>query len=256
MKKVLYYSSLILVLMGIGIVSYTIYKKEHEYEAANESYKEINEQFLIKEESGKNPETVIPDETTKKQLAVDFSFDYEKMLKKNPEVKGYIYLNDSQISYPIVKHSDNDYYLNHDALNNYSVNGAIFIDYEIENDFDAMNCIIYGHHMDNDSMFGDVASFSDKKFAMSHQSFYIYVGSKPYEYRVISTFVCSPTDESVYRKGFSSTSEFVSWAQDLIKRSDHEYEEKVVNENDKIITLSTCTNRGDTRSVAILKQIR
>lgn len=241
-------------MIGIGIVSYMIYNREREYDTANESYSNMQEEFFVEEPDVQETDVVPENETD--QLKVKYKFNYRKMSELNPEVKGYIYLEDSKISYPIVKHSDNEYYLDHDILKNYSVNGAIFIDCGIQNDLHDMNCIIYGHHMNNGSMFGDVSQFINEEFALSHQTFYIYIEDVPHEYRVISSFVCSPSDESVYKKGFSSTQEFVIWAQDMIERSDHNYDEKTVNETDKMVTLSTCTNKGNKRNVTILKQIR
>lgn len=183
------------------------------------------------------------------------TFDYEKMKKLNSEAVGYIYLADSNISYPIVKHSDNDYYLNHDYTGNYNANGAIFVEESLLYGMDEKNCILYGHNMKSGAMFSDLNNFSDEKYALSHQHFIVYNKNTPYLYKVISTFISEATDLNTYALGFNNDAEFVSWAESIIKRSDHKFEESVILENDSTITLSTCTSSGSKRRIVVLKKI-
>ena len=80
--------------------------------------------------------------------------DFNGLKAINPEVIGWIQIEGTSISYPIMKGKDNDYYLKHTFEGNYNAAGSIFIDYTNNSNFEDCNTIIYGHNMKNGSMFG------------------------------------------------------------------------------------------------------
>lgn len=64
--------------------------------------------------------------------------------------------------------SDNSFYLNHDFLGQYSVQGAVFLDYRNDASFKDDLSIIYGHRMNGRLMFSDVARYRDNEFLHNH----------------------------------------------------------------------------------------
>lgn len=64
--------------------------------------------------------------------------------------------------------SDNDYYLSHDYYGNKSASGAIFLDFRNSDDFLDELSIVYGHRMNGDLMFSDVAKFRDEAYLLAH----------------------------------------------------------------------------------------
>ena len=87
---------------------------------------------------------------TEPPLAVDF----ESLKAINPDVKGWLYIEALDISYPVVQGPDNDAYLHttYEGTSNFA--GSIFLDYQNQGDFSDGNTIVYGHNMKNLSMFG------------------------------------------------------------------------------------------------------
>ena len=83
-----------------------------------------------------------------------FKYDHEAALKINPDAKG-MYRNDAtETLLPIVQRlHDDEYYLHRGFDGEYSRGGTLFIAGDIEEGLDASHVIIYGHHMNDDSMF-------------------------------------------------------------------------------------------------------
>lgn len=89
----------------------------------------------------KNYEAYIPTEKSTKS--------FEELQKINPDVIGWIRVNDTNINYPLVQTDNDDTYMNTDAEGNYSLSGAIFLHCANKPDFSDFDNIIYGHHMEN-----------------------------------------------------------------------------------------------------------
>ena len=85
-------------------------------------------------------------------LEVDFS----SLIKINPEVVSWISVAGTNIHYPVVQHSDNEYYLNHTFDGSKNGAGWVFMDYRNSIDTQNRNTIIYAHNRKDGSMFGSL----------------------------------------------------------------------------------------------------
>ena len=81
---------------------------------------------------------------------------------------GWIYSSDTTINYPVVQGSDNAYYLKHLADGTENRNGCPFLDVQNRPDFTDDNSIIYGHHMQNGTMFADISWYEDQNYYNEH----------------------------------------------------------------------------------------
>ena len=61
--------------------------------------------------------------------------NFDNLLQINPETEAWILLPDTKINYPIVKHTDNAYYLNHMIDGTSNSAGTLFIDTNNSNNF-------------------------------------------------------------------------------------------------------------------------
>lgn len=89
----------------------------------------------------------------------------------NPDIIAWVNVANTKINYPIMRAPSDDptFYLHHDIYRNYSVYGVPYLDTDYaDNNEPAFNAIIYGHHMDNGSMFSDFAAYSDETYAQEH----------------------------------------------------------------------------------------
>ena len=88
----------------------------------------------------------------------------------NPDICGWITLADTNIDYPIVQGRNNLEYMNQDVYGNFSLAGCIFLDTRNRSDFKDSYSLVYGHHMSNHMMFGDLDMFKDQKFFETNRS--------------------------------------------------------------------------------------
>ncbi|NBK96984.1 MAG: class B sortase [Erysipelotrichia bacterium] len=169
----------------------------------------------------------------------NFSVDFDKLKKLNQDIVAWIVVKDTEISYPVVQGSDNDYYLTHtfEKKNNYA--GAIFMDYTASPDFSDQNTFIYGHNVYHGTMFAELANYMDQAFFNAHPYIYLYTPQGNYKLQVFSAYV-DKADSTSYRMGFASEQEFQNYLNEVNAKS--KYASGVeVSSVDRIVTLYTCS---------------
>ena len=172
----------------------------------------------------------------------------ESLRNINPEIYGWIKVPGTKINYPIAQTSNNEYYLDHAYTGDNLVNGSIFADFRCDPlVMMNYNTVFYGHNVNDGSMFNHVVKFYDEEFFNS-TLVYVYTFSGIYIYKPFS--IHEPDYDSGYiRVGFTAD-EFISFATDL-KNQSAIASDKTFTENDRIITLSTCTNGARTKRNAL-----
>ncbi len=205
------------------------------YKKATDAYSEITREVSVIE-PGKDYPTV----------------DFNKLLAENEEVKAYLYCKDL-FEYPVAQGPDNDKYLYTLLNGEYNPSGTLFIDYRIPDGIEARNCIIYGHNMNDGSMFAPLYKFSDPDFYEAHRIFHVYTPEHHYLYKVVSVYTAS-VDGFTYQYSFMDDQDYLNFLQQTISSSWFSSDTELTAE-DKIITLSTCVSAfedSDERNVVIL----
>ena len=117
----------------------------------------------------------------------DFSVNWDALRAVNPDVVAWVYIPDTDVSYPIVhRDGDDSHYLTHDFNGNTrnvigAEYGCVMLSGENAGDFsDAVN-VIYGHNMANGSMFALLARFTDSATFNAHRAFYLLTPAGNYE---------------------------------------------------------------------------
>ncbi|MBR3161355.1 MAG: class B sortase [Bacilli bacterium] len=188
----------------------------------------------------------------------DLSFlnvDLTPYLRINPETVAWIQVNGTIISYPVVQHKDNDYYLNHDFYRRKTEVGAIFADYRDNFDEFNDNNIIYGHNIVNGTMFGQLPRVLGKSWQSNPNYHYIKLSTKKTNtiWKIFSVYEVSPTIDYL-QSNFNSNETYKKFISLIKNRSSYDFKTEV-NTDDKIITLSTCNNIGNKRVVVHAKLI-
>ena len=238
-KETLY--SLIPMLIGIVLIIVALvmlvptlwdYKQaEDTYDALNEEYVSVEGDISI--EGG-----------------VDDSWWYENVniyldeLKSiNSDIVGWIRFDNIEIiSYPILYSGDNDSYLRTDIYGKDSNSGCIFLEEGNDPDFNDCHSILYGHNMKNGGMFGQLKEYNTDGFYEDHQYFTIYTDRMAYRYQIFAYEDIPETDE-VYTIGFSPDASFMNFINNIRKKS-YIAPDIDVTQNDKVMTLSTCSTTG------------
>lgn len=163
---------------------------------------------------------------------------------QNSDLAGWITIPNTRIDYPLVHTTDNDYYLTHAFDHSYLAAGSIFMDYRNSKDLSAnYNTVIYGHNMMSGAMFASVANYFSRSYFDENRYIYIYTEEGIYVYQVFNIHRVRTDKDLTYVTTYFETGEdFVEFCNTMKSRSAIYVDDVTFNENDRIITLSTCTN--------------
>lgn len=215
-----------------GVALFDIFK---EYQEGDDSYTKIEDEFVVVTSS---EETATEKEIPWYQKA---QVNLAGLQKKYPDVVGWIFFEDEKISYPVVQGEDNDEYLHKGLDGEYVKAGSIFMDYRASADYSDMHTLIYGHNMGNLSMFGRLRYYRNYEgYYDEHMYFQIFTESEILRYQIFSYQVVA-SNSFVYQRDDITAPKLV---EKLMKGAiDGTYLD--IEKDDKIVTLSTCTNADD-----------
>ena len=173
------------------------------------------------------------------------SVNFDDLLKINNETKGWIQVNGTNINYPFVQTSNNDYYLTHSYDKSYNQAGWVFMDYRNDTVNYDKNTILYAHGMNNKTMFGSLRNILSSSWYNNTNNHIIKL-STPTEntlWQVFSVYHIETTNDYIQTE-FTSDEEYQSFLDMLKGRSAVTFDTSL-NTTDKILTLSTCYNKTD-----------
>ncbi|WP_289113970.1 class B sortase [uncultured Dubosiella sp.] len=166
-----------------------------------------------------------------------FAPDWEALRQKNPDIIGWVYVPGcDHVSFPIVQGADNEFYLDHPAMKENNIRGAIFLDAETASDFSQENNLIYGHSVDGGGMFTSLDRFEDQAFFDTHRDFYILTPQGNYRCPIVA-FAKTEEGSSFYLKYDDRN----AIAEHVAKiKAEALYTRDVETEGKTLVTLSTC----------------
>ncbi len=173
-----------------------------------------------------------------------------KYNKSTADCKGWIYVDDSAMNYPIMQSDDNEFYVYHDWQGNSSGSGAIMLDYECTIG-QTRNILLYGHNMGNGSMFHQVKSYKDKDWWIDHQYVEVANLEKIYVYQIFSIDVLYGRSDASFtywlEPNVSLLSEDVykSFVDNVVNKQYTSVGIKAPTYPTGILTLQTCNSGAD-----------
>ena len=172
--------------------------------------------------------------------------DIKSLQTINPDVIGWLYIEGTDVSYPIMYSGDDDTYLRTTIDGEHATAGSIFLEGYNLPDFSDSHNIIYGHNMRNLSMFGTLKYYkSDEDYIKEHKYFQIITADTKMRYEIFSYFDTEAASW-VYTVPYSDSEEFEEYIGELLSKSYMGQETDVpkVESSDKVVTLSTCSTTG------------
>lgn len=181
--------------------------------------------------------------------------NFTELSRVNNDVVAWLIVDSTNINYPIVKTSDNDFYLNHNFNKINDSNGWTFMDYRNSGNMDDENTIFYGHNLMNKTSFGSISSiFTDKWYKNSNHSIVVVTANGRFTYKIFSVYYSEP-DSSYLQTNYNNSEQYLEFLNTLKSKSKYNFKEEL-NANDKIITLSTCTDDNKGRKVVHARLIK
>ena len=133
---------------------------------------------------------------------------FEEIQVVNSDTCAWVTMMDTHIDYPIVQGEDDVEYANKDIYGKSSLTGSIYLTQANSNEFiDSFN-MIYGHHMDNGAMFGDIEKYEDESYFYSHQDGILMTTRGAYDIRIMGMLSDDAYDSRVYSAGDRPASDF------------------------------------------------
>lgn len=183
------------------------------------------------------------DETIESNDIPEISINFDALKEINSDAVAWIYIKNTDINYPVLQTSNNEYYLKHDLYKKYSSCGSIYLDCENNIDFSDENTVIYGHNLKNQKMFADLAKLYNGELGNDIEII-IYTPNGVKKYQVFASYMEEPVARLTRKKlGASEKKNFIN---DCAKRSGKEFYSNI-DENKEILTLVTCDSTGNKR---------
>lgn len=180
------------------------------------------------------------------------SANEEELKSINSDYKMWIQIENTNINYPVVQGSDNDYYLKHNFRKESNISGTVFV--ESANDIDNdKNIILYGHNMRNGTMFNNITNYKEESFFNEDNKISIIMNNTLYEYEVFSVYVKNVNEVNL-AIGFANEDEFINYAYNEADESLYKKDVDFSAE-DNLITLVTCSYEfTDARTIVVARR--
>ena len=247
MKKLIFIVTVLVLLAVSGVAAWQVYVPVHEDNMSVNAYEDLRQFVRIPA-----PEpTIQPDTSCSPELTPLPSFepeptsppapqvDFDSLRAVNPEIVAWLTIGGTNIDYPVAQHNDNDYYLHHLFSGEWNSSGCLFMDCNNQVDFSDRHTIIYGHHMDNGTMFQNLMGYKDQSFYDEHPTARLFTPDGTYTVEFFAGYVTS-VDGDAWQLDFAADAEFEDWIVNAKAKS--LFESPVTSIiADEIVSLSTCS---------------
>ena len=181
---------------------------------------------------------------------------FEELQAINSDVLGWLTVYGTNIDYPLVQsRKSNEKYLDRNPKGEVEGSGSLFLDYRCSSDFTDFNTIVYGHHMAEHEMFGDLDLFLDEAFFNSHEFGNLIYDNQNHGLQFVAMLQVDAYDTKLYDpevKGEAERLNYINHIYDtaLYIRGVEDVEAATASSNERqapitpdnrIVLLSTCS---------------
>lgn len=203
----------------------------------------------------------VPTETDESEPGEQGFHRYDDLYARNPDLLGWIQIEGTVIDYPVMYTPEEpEKYLRKNFDGAYSVNGLPFMDAGCY--VGCGNYLIYGHNLNDGSMFASIMDYRDPDFWQEHQTVYFDFVTEPGTYQIFAAFydvVNQPGEIFRYYDCLDLTAEkdFDDYLENVRAKALYDTGIEVAY-GDGLLTLSTCSyhvSGGDGRFVVVAKRV-
>ncbi len=198
-----------------------------------------------------------PDISSGNQKKISQSF--EELRAVNKDVCAWLTIDNTKIDYPVLQGKDNFAYINTNVYGEFSLSGSLFLDTRCSRDFSDMYSLIYGHHISNGNMFGDLDKFKQKSFFQKNKTGVLITPKKTYNLKIFAVLIVPDSNDVIFNP---ETNTEISRISDCVNTWSLFKDEKrikiIQNKGNKaqIVSLSTCSSEfTDARTVLLAQMI-
>lgn len=186
--------------------------------------------------------------------------EYVTPYERNKDLVGWIRIDDTKINYPVLQTKDRpNYYLKHNFEGKSSSYGAIYVQESCDVFTPSDNVVIYGHRMNDGSMFAGLLKYKDKAYLEAHPTIEFDTLRQRHTYQIVCVFQIQSVAATDFQYqqfvDFEHESRFETFM--AFCEQYQLYDSGVTAQfGDKLITLSTCErSAANGRVVVVAKRI-
>ena len=273
-NKRYYWGYILFSLIIIFSILYMIQKFSIKKEAVQERNLLNTINVVRTEEMIENPEeNIIKNKTeniieqeedkTKEELKdIKRTLKVQRLQEENSDIVGWLEIPNTTINYPVLQGEDNEYYMYHNYKKQKSKNGSIFLTKDYDWSIPSSNLLIYGHNMQNGTMFQELLRYKKEEFYKQHPIIRFTTEKEDAEYEIISAFpsrVYYKSEKNVFRYYYfvnaKNEAEYNEFVKNAKKASLYDIE-ATAEYGDQLLTLSTCSYHTEDGRFAVVARKR
>ncbi|MDV4149832.1 class B sortase [Clostridium sp. AL.422] len=186
--------------------------------------------------------------------SVDRMDSFKKLLAINPDVCAWLTMDNTNIDYPVVHGETNLTYINTDVYGDFSLAGSIYEDSRCDADFHDKYNLLYGHHMANHKMFGDLDLYKEKEFFNKNKTGTLILPDRGYDLKVYAYLLVGASEDMIFEtaqrnEDINSLHNYVEKNAIYLHKDTFEEAKKA---NTQILALTTCSSEfTDARTIIL-----
>lgn len=180
---------------------------------------------------------------------------FEELLAINPDVCAWVTLDNTRVDYPVLQGETNLTYINRDVYGSFALAGSIFLDCRNDKNFSEPYSLLYGHHMENSGMFGDLDLYKDKAFFEENTTGMLILPDRAYELEIFACLMTKASDDYIFApdRWQADIDGLIAYAEENGMHLNKECIEKLGQmENPQVLAFTTCaTEFTDARTIIL-----
>lgn len=262
LRKNILHATIIILTATLLISGLNIFQWLHENQALNKQIKQLEDLGKVRDVKDDNPRqtSTKANQSPENQDLYDYNnislinASLAELKAINSDTVGWIRVNGTNINYPFVQTTDNDYYLHHAFDKTPNGAGWIFRDYR-NSDETAQHQIIYGHARQNGVMFGSLKNVLSEDWYNNSANHFIKTSTENHNslWQIFSVYKITTTSDYL-KVDFENEAAFANFIQALKKRSLYNFP-TTLTAKEQILTLSTCHSDNE-RTVVHAKLVK
>lgn len=183
--------------------------------------------------------------------------NFDHLLKINPDTLGWLSVGNTKIDYPLVQGQNNLYYVNTDFYGQTSLAGAIFLDTRCSGEMQSGYQLLYGHHMSNGLMFGDLDQFEDLRFFQENRTGELLTPEGAFSLEIFAFMMTEASDSYIFNpanaeKDLPRLMAYIRENATHFREGDLEDDE----ENLRLLAMTTCTGDYTDERIVVLAYMK
>ena len=166
--------------------------------------------------------------------------DFKALQTRYPDVKGWLTIPGTVVDYPVMQSSaqDPEKYLRRNYDMKWRMAGSLFFQYDCMPD--SRNLVVFGHNMNDGTMFAVLKKMADPKFRQEHPTAVLQTADGTHEYRILTALTTDTTQLPFNRTQFAGDEDFLSFASSMLAGTGY-----TAQASDRLLTLVTCAYTWD-----------